>query len=229
VTNGSAVDPVDTLESRLEAVSWAARQADSAGTELAVRRYNGYALGYCHKETATPLDKLHGATGLQEEVIELQAVLSDIWEAGGVVKPESRAALKEECGGVMWYVSYCAHLYGVALVDVMRYGLAVANGDTSDHLRAPTVRRQGDRLLVSAMRAASLIKKNAYHGRPMESTDALKGHLFDTWLHTRLCLEPYKVLILDGMLTNLEQLWKRHGGPTFRPTVYTTTATGAHV
>lgn len=183
----------------------------------AVADYGRAAAGYAHSGEGTPMDRMHAATGIQEEAIELHEVVEAIWDSGGNFSGAVRNQLKAELGGVMWYINYTAHVFGHTLSDVA----AAYDGIPLPEVAPGSTRHQSTKMLLAARHIASQIKKHTYHGAAMPDTKPLLRSLYMLWTHISLLALPYRVTIRDAMAYNLTELQARHGGQRFNPAVYT--------
>lgn len=188
--------------------------------QQAVTDYGKAAAGYAHSGEQLPMDRMHAATGIQEEAIELVEVVSRIWDHGGRVDNPSlvRNELQAEMGGCLWYVNYAAHVYGHTLMDVAG---RILDPDDMPIRSLMNYRDLTVPLLWNAREVASYIKKEAYHGKPMVDPDELPKRLCRVWVSIARIGATYGVLATEAMLYNLAELERRHGGTSFDPTVYT--------
>jgi NTP pyrophosphatase (non-canonical NTP hydrolase) len=186
-----------------------------------VQIYGERAAGYAHSGEPTVEDRLHAATGIQEEAIELVEVVTWLY---AMPNRDRREQLLGEMGGVLWYVNYAALRYGHTLADVMAAGKDVAV-ETEESVPTPHSYRAITMPLLKAARdVASLIRKHAYHGRPMPSTEPLLVALYRVWAQVAIIGGTYNVLVREALAYNLAQLEERHGGVSFNPAVYTATS-----
>jgi NTP pyrophosphatase (non-canonical NTP hydrolase) len=183
-----------------------------------VQEYGAAASGYAHSGEPTVADRLHAATGIQEEAVELAEVVARLFDQPGH-RESLRSELLGEMGGVLWYVNYAAHVYGHTLEDVMIAGRTVI--PVPEHGPEGSFQSAAMFLLSSARNVASMIRKHAYHGRPMESTDELLQRLFRVWVAVAGIGGSYGVLVREAMDYNLKELEARHGGKSFNAAVYT--------
>lgn len=180
-----------------------------------VMAYHNGVVGFCHEGHSNAEDRLHAATGIQEEANELLEAVALAYAVPGSV---NRGAIKGEMGGTLWYTAYTAHTHGFDLGDV-----ALTNTDAPEVdpvAEHESALHQAIALTVAARDVGSYIKKTTYHGKPLD-TNELRRRLWRLWRHVALVGAAYGITTHAAMWHNLAELAVRHGGESFDPTVYT--------
>lgn len=82
----------------------------------------------------------YAALGLGEAGEVQNKVKKVLRDDGGVITPERRAAIAQELGGNLWYISACATELGLSLEDIAQSNL----DELQSRLKRGTVKGDGD-------------------------------------------------------------------------------------